>query len=57
MERFTFYIGFTNDSKESQYRHQIMFKGLKFVSYKKANKFLNAMKEIFNYIRKGHIYD
>ena len=56
MRKFIFYIGFrTQDGKE--HTNEIMFRDMEFKSIKKAIRFLEAMKEILNYIKKGNIYD
>ena len=56
-EKFTFFIGFRKQDGNIKYKNEIMFRDMEFEDTKKATKFLNAMKEIFNYIKKGHIYD
>lgn len=50
MEKFNFYIGFTNDNKS--YRKEIIFPNIEIDNFKKAKKLLKAIKEILSYLGK-----
>ena len=55
-DRFTFYIGFKNSS--GTYKEEKLLRNVRFPEdIEQAHKLLGIIKQIFNLMTSGHLYD